>query len=117
MKFSGVMLGSQNPTQLGEFYSKVLGDAAFRDGDWWGWKNFAQFMIGPHSEVHGMNDVPQRIMLTLEVDDVKAAFAEITSHGATVVADPYLPDNGEGMWLATVADPDGNYVQLMTPWE
>jgi hypothetical protein len=26
-------------------------------------------------------------------------------------------DDNPTMWLATLADPDGNYFQLATPWE
>ena len=32
--------------------------------------------------------------------------------GATVVAEPYRPDENSEMWIATFADPDGNYFQL-----
>jgi predicted enzyme related to lactoylglutathione lyase len=31
-----------------------------------------------------------------------------------VVKEPY---ELQGMWIATFADPDGNYFQLMSPWE
>jgi predicted enzyme related to lactoylglutathione lyase len=110
------MLGSSDPTALGAFYSRVLGEPSFHDGDWYSWTTGAQLMIGAHSEVKGNNDAPQRIMLTVEVRDVAAAFEELTRHGATVVAEPYRPDADHGFWLATVADPDGNYVQLATPW-
>jgi predicted enzyme related to lactoylglutathione lyase len=117
MRFSGVMMGSEDPTALGAFYSRVLGAPQFHDGDWYGWSTGAHLMIGPHSEVQGRNTRPERIMLTLEVPDVAEAFAELKSHGATPVAEPYRPeDDDEGFWLATVEDPDGNYVQLATPW-
>jgi predicted enzyme related to lactoylglutathione lyase len=120
MKFSGVMIGSEDPDRLGEFYTKVLGEPGFHDGTWYGWGGTgnAGIMIGAHSDVHGSNAVPQRIMLTLEVDDVKKSFKDITAFGAGVIAEPYHPeaDNVE-FWLATVSDPDGNYVQLAPPWD
>jgi predicted enzyme related to lactoylglutathione lyase len=57
-------------------------------------------------------------MLTIEADDVEASFREIVAFGADVVAEPYQPDGAPGdVWLATVSDPDGNYVQLASPWE
>jgi predicted enzyme related to lactoylglutathione lyase len=31
-----------------------------------------------------------------------------------VVKEPY---ELQGMWIATFADPDGNYFQLTSPWE
>jgi predicted enzyme related to lactoylglutathione lyase len=116
MRFSGVMIGSENPTKLGAFYVTFLGEPGFHEGEWWGWNTGAQIMIGPHSELHGKSSVPQRVMLTIEVDDVKASFDEITSLGATVVAAPYQPEEGKDFWLATIEDVDGNYLQLATPW-
>ncbi len=116
MKYSGAMIGSANPKVLGEFYTKVMGKPGFQEGDWYGWQDGAQLMLGAHSEVKGKNEMPQRIMLTLEVPDVKAAFEEITGYGARVIAEPYQPDEKSEMWLATVADPDGNYLQLTKPW-
>jgi predicted enzyme related to lactoylglutathione lyase len=56
-------------------------------------------------------------MLSLEVEDVKTTFDELAAVGATVIAEPYQPDEGMDNWLATLADPDGNYFQLMSPWE
>jgi predicted enzyme related to lactoylglutathione lyase len=49
---------------------------------------------------------------------VKATFDKLKALGAEVVAEPYRPqDNGEDFWLATLADPEGNYFQLATPIE
>jgi predicted enzyme related to lactoylglutathione lyase len=117
MKFSGVMVGSDNPKALGEFYTQFLGKPGFQQDEWYGWQTGAQFMIGAHSAVKGQNSTPERIMLALEVPDVKEAFEQVTKAGAKVVAEPYKPDESQEMWLATVADPDGNYVQLATPWK
>ena len=116
MKFSGVMIGSENPVAPGEFYAKVLGDPGFRDGEWCGWTSGAQLMIGPHSELHGKSSVPQRVIIMVEVDDVKSSFDELVALGAPVVADPYQPQEGNDFWLATIEDVDGNYVQLATPF-
>jgi len=96
MRFSGVMIGSENPKALGEFYAKILGEPGFQEGEWYGW---------------------ERIMLTVEVDDVQASFDEIVLFGATVVAKPYKPEEDKSNWLATLEDVDGNYLQLATPWE
>ncbi len=76
-------------------------------------------MIGPHSEVKGKSQTPQRIMVSFVTKDVQAEFARIKELGATVIAEPYMPSAQESpdTWLATLADPDGNYLQLSTPWE
>ncbi len=119
MKYSGAMIGSDNPKALGEFYIKVLGKPDFRDegGDWYGWSDGAQLMIGAHSAVKGQNAQPERIMLVLETPDVKAEFTRLTGLGAKTIAEPYQPDPAGEMWLATVADPDGNYLQISAPWK
>ena len=47
-------------------------------------------------------------------EEVQKEFDRIKSLGAIVIKEPY--DMG-GMWIATLADPDGNYFQLMSPWK
>ena len=59
-------------------------------------------------------DVPRAPETVRETKDVKAEFDRIAATGATVVKEPY---DIQGMWIATFADPDGNYFQLMSPWE
>jgi predicted enzyme related to lactoylglutathione lyase len=118
MKISGVMIGASDVHELAAFYTKVLGPSSFHDGDWYFWHNGGSIMIGPHSEVHGKNEHPQRMMIMLEVDDVKATFDELKGIGADAVAEPYRPQEGEeNFWLATLADPEGNYFQLASPNE
>jgi predicted enzyme related to lactoylglutathione lyase len=118
MIFVGAMIGAEDPDTLGAFYTKLLGEPGFRDGTWYGWGEKAGLMLGAHSDVHGASTEPQRIMLMVESKDVTASFAEAVSYGAGVVAEPYQPDGAPGdTWLATVTDPEGNYVQLCSPWE
>jgi predicted enzyme related to lactoylglutathione lyase len=114
-RFSGVMLGSGDPTGS---ESSTPGNSG-RPGSMRATgtdEARAHSSRSAHREVKGQNDTPQRIMLTFEVPDVAEAFAELQRHGATVVAEPNRPEDDEGFWLATLADPDGNFVQLATPW-
>jgi predicted enzyme related to lactoylglutathione lyase len=113
MKFNGVMIGSEDPHGLAAFYTSVLGDPGFHEDSWYGWDDMA-LMIGAHSDVHGRNDTPQRIMLMIEVTDMDEAFATLVGLGAKVIAEPYKPDGDGDFQLATFEDPDGNYVQLQT---
>lgn len=55
-------------------------------------------------------------MLNFDTDDVKGEFDRIKKLGVAVIAEPYQME-GFDMWIATFADPDGNFFQLMTPWE
>jgi predicted enzyme related to lactoylglutathione lyase len=113
MKFNGVMIGSEDPHALGAFYTSVLGQPDFQDGTWYGWGEDSTLMLGEHSEVHGKNATPQRMMIMIEVDDVMGAFATLVGQDAQVIAEPYQPEPDREMWLATLEDPDGNYLQLV----
>ena len=53
-------------------------------------------------------------MLNLETKQVKEEFERLKSINATVIKEPY--ELGGGM-IATLADPDGNFIQLVTPWD
>jgi predicted enzyme related to lactoylglutathione lyase len=120
MRFTGIMLGSETPKVLGDFYTKVLGKPGWQQDDWYGFDaGGGNLMVGPHSEVKGVNQAPGRIMFTFETNDIQADFNHIKSQGAKVVAEPYQPskDDNPDTWLATFADPDENYFQLTTPWK
>lgn len=123
MRVSGIMLNSSQPKVLGEFYAKFLGKPGMQDekGGWYGFGNQdCSLMVGPHSEVKGNNKEPGRHIIFLACSDVKADFEKVTKTVTPkVVAKPYQPDakNMPDMWLATFEDPDGNYVQLSTPWK
>jgi predicted enzyme related to lactoylglutathione lyase len=60
----------------------------------------------------GKTKDPGRVMLNFETTQVKEEFERIEALGATVIRAPY--EMG-GAWVATLADPDGNYFQLVTP--
>lgn len=120
MKLIGVMIGSDNPKVLGEFYNKVLGKAGWGKDDWYAYDvGGGSLMIGSHSEVKGKNDTPGRLIISIVADDIQADFKRIKDLGVDVIAEPYQPskDENPSTWLATFADPDGNYFQLSTPWE
>ena len=120
MKLGSIMIGSDNPSALGEFYTKVFGKPAWQQEGWYGfYLDGSSLVVGQHSEVHGKNAMPGRLMFNLETTDVQGEFSRIQAAGATVVAEPYQPDKDTNpdAWLATFADPDGNYFQVATPWK
>ncbi len=112
------MIGSSQPKVLGEFYEKVLEKKPdMQEDTWYGFQiGSCMLSIGEHSEVKGESKEPQRMILNFEAKEVKEEFERIKALGATVVKEPYQMEGYEG-WIATLADPDGNYFQLMTPWE
>ena len=115
LNLNSIMVGSAQPKVLGEFYTSVFGKAAdMSEEEWWGWMVGSTFFgVGKHSEVTGSSKEPARIMFNLETKEVKEEFERIKAAGATVIKEPYQM---EKTWIATFADPDGNYFQLMTPW-
>jgi len=88
------------------------------DDGWYGFNAGGCFLtIGEHSEVDEAALEPQRIILNFETDDVQGEFNRLKELGATVVAEPYAFEEGEDVAVATMADIDGNFFQLMAPWE
>ena len=119
MNLNNVMIGTDDPKTLKDFYTKVLGTPGFEDQSYVGWEAGSSYlMVGAHSEVKGRNEMPGRIILNFETPDVKKEFKRIKGLGVTVVQEPYQPGGGDDfpdMWLATFEDPDGNYFQLASP--
>lgn len=101
---------------LADFYEKVFQKAPdMNEGDFSGWVvGNTFFSVGVHSEMKGESKDPGRIILNFETNEVKEEFERIKALGAKVIKEPY--EMG-GAWIATLADPDGNYFQLMTPWK
>ena len=119
MNFSGILIGSEDPQRLVDYYTRLLGAPAWSDGGYTGWMIGSGWVtIGAHSEVSGKSAHPGRIIWNIETADVRAEFERFRDAGATVIAEPYGADGGdEGGLIATFADPDDNYFQLMSPME
>ena len=116
MNFNNILIGSENPDRLVEYYTRLLGEPTMAEGGYTGWLIGTGFMsVGPHSEVHGKNDQPGRIIWNIESPDVRGDFARFKEAGATVIREPYEFDEAPGYAIATLADPDGNYFQLVSP--
>jgi predicted enzyme related to lactoylglutathione lyase len=116
MNFNSVLIGSEDPARLAAYYSKLFGEPTWNDGGYTGWLiGSGAISVGPHSEVQGKNAHPGRLILNIESTDVQGDFARFQAAGATVIREPYTFEDAPGSWIATFADPDDNYFQLMTP--
>ena len=116
MNFNSVLIGTADAPALAAYYTKLFGEPGFADGGYSGWMVGSGFItVGPHSEVTGQNAQPGRIILNFETTDVAGDFARLEAAGAIVVKAPYEFEGMPGSWIATLADPDGNYFQLVTP--
>lgn len=118
LNLNSVMIGTKQPKVLAAFYEKVLGQSAGMSDEefgFFGWQvGSTYFSILEHSEMVGRTKDAGRVMLNFETPHVKEEFERIKALGGEVIKEPY---EMEGGWIATLADPDGNYFQLVTPME
>jgi predicted enzyme related to lactoylglutathione lyase len=120
MNFNSILIGSDDPQRLVDFYSRLFGEPTWNDGGYTGWMiGSGAVTVGPHDQVTGKNTHPGRIIWNIESADVRGDFERFKAAGATVVTEPYGPDQGSdgGGLIATFADPDDNYFQLMSPMQ
>ena len=116
MNFNSILIGSEDPQRLVDYYGRLLGEPTMSDGGYTGWLIGSGFLtIGPHDEVHGKNVAPGRIIWNIETPDVRGEFDRMVAAGAIVVREPYgFPEDPNAL-IATLADPDDNYFQLVSP--
>ena len=109
-----IMVGTDQIEAMTRFYGATLGlerVAKFRDPVFAAAGGFIRLL--DHSEISGPTREPARMQINLFVDDVSGEFARVIS------ADPSLrvhrsPERESwGGEVATLLDPDGNFVQLL----
>jgi predicted enzyme related to lactoylglutathione lyase len=116
MNLNSILVGSEDPKRLSEYYTKLFGKPGWDDGGYTGWQiGNGAISIGPHDQVKGKNAHPGRIIVNIESEDVKGDFERLKSAGAIVIREPYTFEQAPGAWIATLADPDDNYFQLVSP--
>jgi predicted enzyme related to lactoylglutathione lyase len=117
MNFNSILIGSEDPQRLADYYTKLFGEPTWNDGGYVGWMvGSGAITVGPHDQVHGKNTEPGRLIFNIESADVQGDFDRFKAAGATVIREPYGFEGTEGQ-IATLADPDDNYFQLMSPME
>ena len=118
MNFNSILIGSEDPARLAGYYEKLFGKPTWDDGGYTTWLlGGGAVSVGPHSEVHGRNPQPGRLIWNIETNDVQGDFERFKAAGATVIREPYGFEEAPGALIATFADPDDNYFQLTTPME
>ncbi len=117
MNLNSILIGSEDPQRLVDYYTRIFGEPSFADGGYTAWQiGSGSVTVGPHSEVKGQNEHPGRIIWNIETPDVSAEFERLVAAGATVVKEPYGFEGMPGQ-IATLGDPDGNLFQLMSPMD
>jgi len=116
MNFNSILISSEDPRRLADYYTKLFGEPAMAEGGYTGWQLGSGWVtIGPHDQVTGQNPQPGRLLWNIESADVRADFERLVAAGATVVREPYSMGEEDSGLIATLADPDDNYFQLMSP--
>jgi predicted enzyme related to lactoylglutathione lyase len=103
-----LLLGSSRADLVKQWYRRAFDVkendmGAFEFGD-------VQLFIEPHSEIDGPTKEPARCIINLDVTDCRAYARQLRDLGARFVRE--LEQMPFGL-IATVADPDGNYVQII----
>jgi predicted enzyme related to lactoylglutathione lyase len=118
LNLNSVMFCTRQTSALATFYEKVLGrpaDMVDIEYGFYGWQMGSTYLsVLEHSEMGGKTKDPGRVMLNFETPQVKEEFERLKALGASVIRAPYEMGGG---WIATLADPDGNYFQLISPME
>ena len=94
MNRNGILLGSQDPQRLTEYYTRLSGEPGWAGGDFGGWQLGSGYVtVGPHDQVHGPSPQLGRLPWNLETPDVQGEFERLKAAGATVVQEAYQPDD------------------------
>ena len=118
MDLNSILIGSEDPQRLVDYYTKLFGEPGWNEGGYIGWQiGSGGFTVGPHDQVHGKNAHPGRLIWNIETPDVKGEFDRLVAAGATVIQEPYDPGAPSEYSICTFADPDDNYFQLVSPME
>jgi predicted enzyme related to lactoylglutathione lyase len=116
MNFNSILIGSEDPARLADYYTKLFGSPTWDENGYTGWLlGSGSVTVGPHSEVSGRNPQPGRLIWNIESDDVQGDFERFKAAGATVIREPYAFEGAPDSLISTFADPDDNYFQLATP--
>jgi len=116
VNLSSILIGSENPGRLADYYTRLFGKPGWEESGYTGWQiGTGAITLGPHDQVHGQNSQPGRLIWNIESPDVKGDFEQLRAAGATVVREPYNPGESPDVWIATFSDPDDNYFQLVSP--
>jgi catechol 2,3-dioxygenase-like lactoylglutathione lyase family enzyme len=111
---SGVLISTaiERYRAMRRFYVEILELPVRSDRD--GFVNFdlgeGRLTVATHSEVSGSNADPARLMVNLRVDDLETIHRRMTASGVRFVREPEREKWGGT--VATLVDPDGNYLQL-----
>jgi hypothetical protein len=87
VNFNSILIGSEDPQRLTDYYTKLFGKPAMEDQGYAGWQLGTGWVtVGPHDQVHGKSAQPGRLLWNIESQDVKGDFDRLKAAGAIVRA-------------------------------
>ena len=103
-----LLVGSSNVEAMKDFYQRAFSVSANDMGAF----EFGpvQLFVDEHTEVSGPTKEPARVIINLDVDDCRGLETHLDSMGVTWIRKVEQMPFG---LIGTVADPDGNYVQII----
>lgn len=106
--FDSIIIATEQPAVLADWYSALLQGERQSDNEVQA--DGLRLVLFPHDEVSGSSAQPKRMMVNFAVDDAKTFTAHADALKVTWLR-PFEPELfGQ---LATIVDPDGNYVQFI----
>ena len=109
-----IMVGTDQPDAMARFYGMTLGlrrVEKFRDPVFEAAGGFIRIL--DHSEISGPTLEPARMQINLFVHDVSSQFRRVTDADPTIRVHREPERESWGGEVATLLDPDGNFVQLL----
>ena len=109
-----IMVGTDQIEAMTRFYGSSLGlerMSRFRDPVFAAAGGFIRLL--DHSEISGPTLEPARMQINLFVDDVSVEFRQVISADPEIRVHRPLERESWGGEVATLLDPDGNFVQLL----
>ncbi len=109
-----IMVGTDQIDAMTRFYGETLAlerVAKFRDPVFEAAGGFIRLL--DHSEISGPTLEPARMQINLFVDDVSGEFQRVISNDPTIRVHRQPERESWGGEVATLLDPDGNFVQLL----
>lgn len=121
-KISTFLIWSENFKSLADWYKETLNLKVIEELDHpqdtgillefpqkgcWLW-------VGRHSQVHGINNDPYRLMINLDTDSVEKTYRYLVGKNVKIIAKPFKAPTFN-QYFCTFSDPEGNVLQVIGP--
>ena len=109
---TSLMLGTTDVARLHQWYAAVLPPDTDQPLDQYrllGYGGFHLF-LDPRDDVTGKNEEPGRFLVNFDVEDARAVEKRADDLGSTWIS---RVEDRDGSLFGTLADPDGNAVQII----